>query len=326
MEILSALGWDVAADLILTAGLLKAGLLIAILWPVVRAVPVRYPDLRATLWVLGCGSLLLVPVVSWSAPFLEMQMVAFPGSLFEGAGISSPAVWLAAIWAVGAVALLGRFLLHRLRVKRLASAAERVTGGPLRDLLDEARERVGVRRPVRMGLSPRAGAPLLVGWLRPTVLLAPEAREWPEDRLLAVFCHEMGHVRRADYLWMVLGEVVRAVYWVNPLVFFGLREARREQDKACDALALRAGFPTARYARHLVEVARCLRARSPTPAALSFGRRSDLRERVEALLDRGGESVRVGRRRRLAALASAGFVSIGAGFLAATNFWICTGA
>jgi beta-lactamase regulating signal transducer with metallopeptidase domain len=326
MEILNAFEWEVAADLILTAGLLKAALLIAILWPVIRAVPARHAGLRASLWVLGFGSLLFIPVVSWGAPLVEMQVVEFPRGLFEGAGASSPAFWLAVIWAAGAVALLGRFLLHRLRVARLAWAAEPVTGGGIRHLLDEARDRVGVRRPVRIALSPGAPAPLLVGWLRPTVLLAPEAREWPEDRLLAVLCHEMAHVRRGDYLWMVLGEVIRAVYWVNPLVFFGLREARMEQDKACDAAALRTGFGTATYARHLVEVARRVRARPPAPATLSFGRRSDLRERVGALLDRPGEPARGLQGRILAALTSAAVVALSAGILAATNFWICTGA
>lgn len=326
MEILNAFEWEVAADLILTAGFLKAGLLIAILWPVIRAVPARHAALRASLWVLGFGSLLFIPVVSWSAPLVEMQVVEFPRSLFQGAGTSSPAVWLAVIWAVGAVAVLARFLLHRLRVARLAWSAERVTAGGIRHLLDEARDRVGVRRPVRIALSPGAPAPLLVGWLRPTVLLAPEAREWPEERLLAVLCHEMAHVRRGDYLWMVLGEVIRAVYWVNPLVFFGLRESRMEQDKACDAAALRTGFGTATYARHLVEVARRVRARPTAPAALSFGRRSDLRERVGALLERPGEPARVLRGRVLAAVTSAGVVALSAGILAATNFWICTGA
>ncbi|HSR42598.1 MAG TPA: M56 family metallopeptidase, partial [Longimicrobiales bacterium] len=161
-------------------------------------------------------------------------------------------------------------------------------------------------------------------WLRPVVLVAPDAAEWPEDRLLAVLCHELAHVGRGDYPAMVLGEVVRALYWVNPLVFFGLREARMEQDKACDAVALRAGFRSAVYARHLVDVARCLRARAVAQAALTFGRRSDLRSRVGLLLDRGEEGGR-GRRGRALTLASGAVVVLAAGALAATNFWICTG-
>ncbi len=324
MEILNASAWRAVADLILTAGLLKASLLVAVVWPVIRAVPARHAALRASLWTLGFGSLLFVPVVSWRAPLLEMQVVEFPQGLFQDAGVSSPAVWLAMIWAVGAVAFLGRFLLHRLRAARVAAAAESPVGGRLQTLLDEARDRVGVRRPVRLALTRRAAAPLLVGWRRPMVLLAPEARAWPDDRLLAVLCHEMAHVRRGDYAWMVLGEMIRALYWVNPLVFFGLRETRIEQDKACDAAALQAGFSAATYARHLVAVARCVRASSLAPGALSFGRRSDLLERVGALLARDGEHPRVGRGRVLAALTSVTLVAVTAGVLAATNFWICT--
>lgn len=101
-----------------------------------------------------------------------------------------------------------------------------------------------------------------------------------------------------------------------------------EQDRACDAVALRAGFPSTDYARHLVEVARCVRARTAVPAALTFGRRSDLRERIGLLLERteaGGTGG--GRVRRVVTVAaSSALVALTSGVLAATNLWICTAA
>lgn len=326
MEIVTALPWELGADLVITAGLLKAGLLVGALWLAVRALPAGRTELRASLWIFGFAALLAVPLVSvnWGRPLLDLQVVSFPQGLFREEGASSPAYWIFLVWAAGAAGLLGRFLLHCLRVRRMARAARPVESPRLLALLEEARERVGVGRPVRLALSPDAGAPLLVGWPRPVILLAPDATEWPEDRLLAVLCHELAHVRRADYPAMVLGELVRALYWVNPLVFFGLREARMEQDKACDAVALRAGFRSAVYARHLVDVARCVRDRAVAPAALTFGRRSDLRNRVGVLLDRGEDAMGRSRGRALT-LASGALVVLAAGALAATNFWICTG-
>lgn len=328
MDILTDAGWRIAADLMLTAGLLKAGILIAGLWLAVRLVPGRHADLRASLWTLGLGALFLMPLVRLGAwgPLVDAQLVQFPQEMFRESVAGSPGFWLALIWSAGTVALLVRFAVHRARIAWVAASAEPVEDGPLRDLLAEARQRVRVRRRVRLALSDEAVAPILVGWLRPVVLLAPEAREWPRERLLAVLCHELGHVRRGDYLWMVLGEVARAVYWVNPLVFLGLREARMEQDKACDAVALEAGFPSTVYARHLVDVARCVRARSTAPATLSFGRRSDLRERVGVLLERPGtgEPGSSGVGRVSALIVSVVLVASSAGVLAATDFWICT--
>ncbi len=326
MEILIDAAWRIAADVMLTAGLLKAGVLIAVLWLAVRAVPARYPDLRSFVWILGFGTLLVLPALSWHAPLMDVQLVEFPRGMFQEGSAGSPAFWLALIWAAGTVGFLARFTLHRIRVGRIAARAEEVTGGPLAGLLAEARARVPAGRSVRLAVSEAAPTPILVGSWRPVVLLPPDAREWPEERLLAVLCHELAHVRRRDYLWMVLGEVVRAVYWMNPLVFFGLKEVRIEQDKACDAAALRAGFPSTDYARHLVEVARSARRRVAPSAALSFGRRSDLRERVGVLLEGDGPSERPRTRRLLAAMVSVALVAVSAGALAATDFWICTGA
>lgn len=330
MDILVGQAWRIAADLMLTAGLLKAGILIALLWLVVRLVPGRHADLRASLWTVGLGALFLMPLVKLGArgPLVNVQLVQFPQDMFRESVATSPAFWLALIWSAGTVALLARFAVHRLRIGWVAATAEPVERGSLRELLEEARARVGLRRRVRLAIADEAVAPILVGWLRPAVLLPPEAREWPRGRLLAVLCHELGHVRRGDYLWMVLGEVARAVYWVNPLVFLGLREARMEQDKACDAVALGAGFPSTVYARHLVDVARCVRSRSAAPAALSFGRRSDLGERVGVLLERR-ESAEVGSSgvgRVSALIVSVVLVASSAGVLAATDFWICTAA
>lgn len=317
--------WQAGADIILTAGLVKAGLFVAVLWVAIRMLPGRLAEARARLWLFGVAALAVLPALSWGyAPLWDLQVVEFPRSLYRESTAASPAFWLFLVWAVGATVLLGRFAMHWTRVARMISTAEPALGPRLGRLLEEARRRLGVRRPVGMAFTTRAVSPLVVGWRRPVILLAPEAAEWPEDRMLMVLCHELAHVRRGDYPAMLLGEVVRALYWINPLVFLGLREARMEQDRACDAAVLEAGFPSASYARHLVELARRVRDGSMAPAALTFGRRSDLRERVRLLMDRGARPMGGRRDRILATVTSAAVVALAVGTLAATNFWHCT--
>jgi len=326
MEIFTPYPWESAADLLLTAGLLKATILIGVLAAVLRAVPRRFPGLRAYLWTLGVGVLLALPVLSAGVPLLEVQAIRFPQRLFrEGAGGIPAAAWLPVVWILGAVWFAGRFLLHRIRASRLVSRSVEVEGGRLADLLQVARQRMGVRRGVRIAVTSEVASPLLFGWLRPVILLPAQAPDWPEERVLAVLCHEAAHVRRGDYAWLVLGEVARAVYWLNPVVFFGLPAARIEREKACDVAALGAGFPRPTYARHLLEVARGGAAASPAGEVLAFGRRSELRERIGALMK--GPREPVGRRVRTAALlGSTAVVCVAAALLAAANFWICPGA
>jgi len=317
-----------AADMLLTMGVLKAGLVIGLLWIGIRLLPHWASDARAVLWALGAVALILLPLVGWMRPRVELQVFQFPQSLFAGDGASSVAPWLAVAWAAGAALLLARFGLKLLGastlVRRTRPSADRRLGA----LLEEARRRVGVETPVRLRLAEEGTTPVLVGWRRPVVVLPRSTKEWPDERLLAVLCHELAHVRRRDYLWMVLTEVIRALYWINPVVFFGLREARVEQDKACDAAALRAGFRSPIYARHLVDVARSVRrASAPSAAVLGFLPRSRFRARVGALLDRPeGDGDRPDGRARVLALVGALVVISGTTALAATNLWVCTAA
>lgn len=324
MEAVITRAWQAGADIILTTGLVKAGLFVALLWVAIRVVPGRYAETRARFWLFGLAALALLPVLSWEAPPVwDVQVVEFPQTIYADSAGGSLAFWLFLAWAAGAAALLSRFALHWTRARRMVRDAEPVRSPRLRHALEEARRRLGVRGPVDLALSDRAVSPLLVGWRRPVILLAPDAVEWPEDQLLMVLCHELAHVRRDDYLTMLVGEVVRALYWLNPLVFLGLREARMEQDRACDMAVLQAGFPSALYARSLVDLARSVRAGSTTPAALTFGRRSDLRERVSVLLERRARPGHALARRVLATATGATAVALAVTLLAATNFWNC---
>ncbi len=42
--------------------------------------------------------------------------------------------------------------------------------------------------------------PATMGWWRPTILLGNATQSWSDERLRAVFRHELAHIRRADWL------------------------------------------------------------------------------------------------------------------------------
>jgi len=173
------------------------------------------------------------------------------------------------------------------RLKRLASRAERIDRGRVVDETNALAHAVGVDRPIIV-LESRDPA-LVVTWgaARPKILLPAVARSWPDDRLRIVLRHELAHIRRGDWLAQIIGEIVRAVNWFNPVVWLACARLRRESEHACDDAVLATGVDPADYAAHLVDLARTLTTsrRTPRLPAPAMARLSTLEGRVSAMLN-----------------------------------------
>ena len=76
------------------------------------------------------------------------------------------------------------------------------------------------------------GAPLLVGVLRPMLLL-PDV-EIPAENLNFILLHEIAHYRRHDLLYKWFAMLVRAVHWFNPFVYIASRQIDDECEASCD--------------------------------------------------------------------------------------------
>jgi len=77
--------------------------------------------------------------------------------------------------------------------------------GPAASLARRAQTEGAVR------FSAEVESPVVVRAWRPVIVLADAARDWPEERLLAVMLHESAHVRRRDGLALLVANAgVRA--------------------------------------------------------------------------------------------------------------------
>jgi TonB family protein len=198
------------------------------------------------------------------------------------------------IWAIG----VARGLLHLVagsalmwrRIRR--STADQELTALARDLAGHS---VACSR-VRVGIAACAMMPVAFGFRRPAILLPPESRAWPEDRLRMVLLHELAHIRRYDCLTQVLMRLAGAFYWFHPLAWIAGRQFLRERERACDDLVLARGARASDYARHLLEVAFSLPSTRGTAwAAVAMARPSQLEGRLIAILDPHASRDSVGR-------------------------------
>lgn len=152
------------------------------------------------------------------------------------------------IWIAGAVAWLTLRLITWWQFHRIV----RMTGTPTKlsvELLESVMKKVG-SLPSRLLFytCDHPNTPFVIGLLRPKILLPREFQDrfnLEEQRWMLV--HELSHIRRRDLWVQLLGELVRAVFWFNPLVHIAVLLLREDQELACDHGILSRGTEQDRY-------------------------------------------------------------------------------
>src|SRR5262249_37173334 len=114
----------------------------------------------------------------------------------------------------------------------------------------------GLQRRIHLLRSRRSAMLATWGLFRCKVVLPCDAESWPEDRIDVVLRHELAHVRRHDWLLQIVAELMRVVYWFNPLMWIACTRLRCESEQACDDTVLSSGVAGSEYAAHLLELAR----------------------------------------------------------------------
>src|SRR6185295_4081577 len=139
------------------------------------------------------------------------------------------------------------------------------------------------------------------GLRRPKVMLPAGIDDWPDERVRVVLSHELAHVWRADWVVQIAAELLRSVYWFNPLLWVACRRLRQESEHACDDAVLSLGVEGPDYATALLDLARAAKARRrtwiPAPA---MAHTSSLERRVKAMLNNRVNRAPIGGRGRFA--------------------------
>ena len=194
---------------------------------------------------------------------------------------------LGPIWLAGFGLSLSFLVIGFARLAWLASQSKAVVNETWTKSAAALSHGYGLRRPVLLLQSDHPTLLVTWGLHQPKVILPSEARNWPEARVQIVLAHELAHIRRGDWLMQMAAELLRVVYWFNPLVWIACRQLRRESEHACDDAVLGLGVEGTEYASHLLDLARAFRRHHrtffPAPA---MARPSSLERRVSAMLNR----------------------------------------
>jgi hypothetical protein len=105
--------------------------------------------------------------------------------------------------------------------------------------LGELCRMAGVRSIVRAGETAVVVVPLVVGWLKPVILLPLGVlAQLPAEQVEAILLHELAHIRRHDFLVNLLQSVVETLFFYHPAVRSISRRIREERELVCDDLSV----------------------------------------------------------------------------------------
>ncbi|MGA3016027.1 MAG: M56 family metallopeptidase [Bryobacteraceae bacterium] len=126
-------------------------------------------------------------------------------------------------------------------------------------------------------------SPVTFGWRRPVVLL-PKAFPSLDARVQdAILCHEVLHVRRRDWLFTLVEELVRAAFWFHPAIWWLLGEIGLAREQEVDRLAIQITQQRDEYMDALLAIAGSRGSLDLSPAPL-FLRKRHLKQRVILIL------------------------------------------
>ncbi|WP_425396628.1 M56 family metallopeptidase [Aeoliella sp.] len=161
------------------------------------------------------------------------------------------------LWLVGTpltFLLLATGLVGSERMRRQATV---LTEGAVYEAAERLRASLGIARQVTIAVSDRVLQPVLLGIVRPLVLLPSAAvTGWTPAELEMALVHELAHVRRWDNLVNFVQRVVESLLFFHPAVWLVSRWLREGREQCCDAVVVAQCGDREGYAELLLSVAR----------------------------------------------------------------------
>jgi bla regulator protein BlaR1 len=115
---------------------------------------------------------------------------------------------------------------------------------------------MGIMRSVNFLESTLATGPLLVGYLKPVVIVpAGMLSMLPVSQIETIIMHELYHLKRRDYLVNIMQLFIEGVLFYHPVVWIISGFIRTEREHCCDDRVLNSTDNPVNYAKALIHIA-----------------------------------------------------------------------
>ena len=137
------------------------------------------------------------------------------------------------IWSALALVLFVRKItVYQGFIQYIKAGNKEVSDIKILNLLSDCEEKLNIKTRVEISCNPLLASPMLIGFLRPRIILP--AHEWEDKELSYIFVHELVHYRQRDMFYKWLIQIVVCAHWFNPFVYLLEKEVNKSCELSCD--------------------------------------------------------------------------------------------
>ena len=256
----------------------------------ISCIPARLSALRYSISV----SALLLLFISVLATFIliyeplspRVGMQAFPRSFRHELTFGSSMLFrlFGYIYMAGVLIMMFRSYVSLAYVRGLRKSGTVPAHGWQRRFMEISKS-LGIKRSVDFLESTRVKAPLLVGYLKPAVIIpAGMVTNLPVSQIETILLHELYHLKRKDYLVNLMQLFIEGLLFYHPVVWIISESIRNEREHCCDDCVLNTTDNPISYAKALIHLAEQQNYTRLAPGAVG-SRKNQFESRIIRILN-----------------------------------------
>jgi len=191
--------------------------------------------------------------------------------------------WITPFWITGVMFFQLRGLLSWTAARRLRRRGVCLAPAYWQEQLPRLRAAMLVSRSVALMETCLAEVPVVIGYLRPVILLPiGMLAAMPVSQIEAILLHELAHIRRRDYLVNLIQTMIESFLFYHPAIWWISGVIRAERENCCDDLVVAASGDAHQYAAALTALEQNRPASQQAALAATGG---NLVKRIRRLLN-----------------------------------------
>lgn len=143
------------------------------------------------------------------------------------------------VWLLGCIFMLVKLVVDLNKTYKLAKNGIAPINEQIDKIVCHLVKSYGLSNTIRVFKSSLVNVPVVIGWLKPVILLPIAITVGLEKQQLElIIAHELAHIKRMDFAVNVVQSVVQLCLFYHPAVYWINRVIRDEREFICDEMAL----------------------------------------------------------------------------------------